>query len=67
MRNYDFTPLYRSTVGFDRLASMLDVALTADTGTNTYPPYNIEKAGENKYRITSVSYTHLTLPTICSV
>ena len=52
MRNYDFTPLYRSTVGFDRLASMLDVALTADTGTTTYPPYNIEKAGENKYRIT---------------
>ena len=52
MRNYDFTPLYRSTVGFDRLASMLDVALTADNGTNTYPPYNIEKAGENKYRIT---------------
>ena len=47
-----FTPLYRSTVGFDRLASMLDVALTADTGTTTYPPYNIEKAGENKYRIT---------------
>ena len=52
MRNYDFTPLYRSTVGFDRLASMLDVALTAENGTNTYPPYNIEKAGENKYRIT---------------
>ncbi|MGY9053259.1 MAG: heat-shock protein, partial [Rhodobacterales bacterium] len=41
MRNYDFTPLYRSTVGFDRLASMLDIALTADAGTNTYPPYNI--------------------------
>jgi len=52
MRNYDFTPLYRSTVGFDRLASMLDIALTADAGTNTYPPYNIEKAGEDKYRIT---------------
>lgn len=43
MRNYDFTPLYRSTVGFDRLASMLDVALTADNGTNTYPPTILKK------------------------
>ena len=51
MRNYDFAPLYRSTVGFDRLANMLDRALTADVGTNTYPPYNIEKSGENTYRI----------------
>ena len=52
MRNYDFAPLYRSTVGFDRLANMLDRAMTTDTGTNTYPPYNIEKSGENQYRIT---------------
>lgn len=52
MRNYDFAPLYRSTVGFDRLANMLDRALTTDAGTNTYPPYNIEKAGDDKYRIT---------------
>jgi molecular chaperone IbpA len=51
MRNYDFAPLYRSTVGFDRLANMLDRALTADVGTNTYPPYNIEKSGEDTYRI----------------
>jgi len=51
MRNYDFTPLYRSTVGFDRLANMLDRALTADVGTNTYPPYNIEKSGDDTYRI----------------
>jgi molecular chaperone IbpA len=51
MRNYDFAPLYRSTVGFDRLANMLDRALTADVGTNSYPPYNIEKSGENTYRI----------------
>lgn len=51
MRNYDFTPLYRSTVGFDRLANMLDRALTADAGTNTYPPYNIEKSGDDTYRI----------------
>ncbi len=51
MRTYDFAPLYRSTVGFDRLATMLDRALTADVGTNSYPPYNIEKSGENEYRI----------------
>jgi len=51
MRNYDFAPLYRSTVGFDRLANMLDRALTADVGTNTYPPYNIEKSGDDTYRI----------------
>jgi molecular chaperone IbpA len=51
MRNYDFAPLYRSTVGFDRLANMLDRALSADVGTNTYPPYNIEKSGDNSYRI----------------
>ena len=52
MRNYDFAPLYRSTVGFDRLATMLDRALTSDVGTNTYPPYNIEKASDDEYRIT---------------
>ena len=52
MRTYDFSPLYRSTVGFDRLASMLDNVLTNDVSTQTYPPYNIEKTGENAYRIT---------------
>jgi molecular chaperone IbpA len=51
MRTYDFAPLYRSTVGFDRLATMLDRALTADVGANSYPPYNIEKSGEDEYRI----------------
>ncbi|WP_299813570.1 Hsp20 family protein [uncultured Jannaschia sp.] len=50
MRTYDFTPLYRASVGFDRMASLLDRAMTADTAT-TYPPYNIEKLGENEYRI----------------
>ncbi len=50
MRTYDFTPLYRATVGFDRMASLLDRAMTADTAT-TYPPYNIEKLGENEYRV----------------
>lgn len=51
MRTYDFAPLYRSTVGFDRLAHMLDRALTTDVGTNSYPPYNIEKSDENSYKI----------------
>ena len=51
MRTYDFAPLYRSTVGFDRLASMLDRAMSVDVNTNGYPPYNIEKTDENDYRI----------------
>jgi molecular chaperone IbpA len=50
MRTYDLTPFYRSTVGFDRLFSMLD-RTTADTSPG-YPPYNIERTGENAYRIT---------------
>ena len=52
MRTFDLTPLYRSTVGFDRLASILDQVMAADVGQNSYPPYNIEKTGENAYRIT---------------
>ena len=52
MRHFDLTPLYRSTVGFDRLANVLDQVMSADVGTNTYPPYNIEKTGEDAYRIT---------------
>ena len=51
MRTYDFAPLYRSTVGFDRLFSLLDQVNGLDT-TNSYPPYNIERTGENAYRIT---------------
>ena len=51
MRAFDFTPLYRATVGFDRMADMLDCALTQDSGANTYPPYNIEKTADNAYRI----------------
>lgn len=50
MRTYDFTPLYRGTVGFDRMANLLDRAMTTDTAT-TYPPYNIEKLGDDAYRI----------------
>jgi molecular chaperone IbpA len=48
MRTYDLAPLYRSTVGFDRLFSMLD---GFDASTPGYPPYNIERTGENDYRI----------------
>jgi molecular chaperone IbpA len=51
MRNYDFTPLYRATVGFDRIAGLMDRALSADVGQPTYPPYNIEKTAEDAYRI----------------
>ena len=50
MRTYDLTPFYRSTVGFDRLFSLLDSA-TPD-GSPGYPPYNIERTGDNSYRIT---------------
>ncbi|MEI8144082.1 MAG: Hsp20 family protein [Alphaproteobacteria bacterium] len=52
MRSFDLTPLYRSTVGFDRLFSMLDQATGAEGPTPGYPPYNIEKTGETAYRIT---------------
>ncbi|MEI6440552.1 MAG: Hsp20 family protein [Alphaproteobacteria bacterium] len=49
MRTIDFSPLYRSVVGFDRLAQLLETA-TADTASG-YPPYNIERTDENAYRI----------------
>ena len=51
MRHFDLTPLYRSTVGFDRLASVFDSLASVDGDTPTYPPYNIERRGENEYRI----------------
>ena len=51
MRTYDFSPLYRATVGFDRIADMMDRVLSADVAQPTYPPYNIEKTAENAYRI----------------
>jgi molecular chaperone IbpA len=51
MRTLDFAPLYRSTVGFDRLASLLDQAAQVDTSA-TWPPYNIEKVTADEYRIT---------------
>ncbi|RMF34678.1 MAG: heat-shock protein [Alphaproteobacteria bacterium] len=53
MRSFDLTPLYRSTVGFDRFASLLDTVLSNAQATETgYPPYNIEKTGDDAYRIT---------------
>ena len=51
MRTFDLAPLYRSTVGFDRLFSMLDNVAGFDGGKPGYPPYNIERTGENAYRI----------------
>ena len=50
MRTFDLAPLYRSTVGFDRLFSMLD-GVGSEAAAPTYPPYNIERTGENAYRI----------------
>ena len=52
MLNYDLSPFYRSTVGFDRLLSMLDKVSGGDQNAPTYPPYNIERTDENAYRIT---------------
>jgi molecular chaperone IbpA len=52
MRSYDFTPLYRATVGFDRVADLLGRVLEAEpAATNGYPPYNIEKTADDAYRI----------------
>lgn len=51
MRNFDPTPLYRATVGFDRVADLLDRVMATDVAQPTYPPYNIEKTDENAYRI----------------
>jgi molecular chaperone IbpA len=52
MRPVDFAPLYRSTVGFDRRFNLLDSVSGFDQAPTAYPPYNIERLGENKYRIT---------------
>jgi molecular chaperone IbpA len=50
MRQFDLSPLYRSTIGFDRLFNMIDQAAGPET-MPSYPPYNIERTGENAYRI----------------
>ncbi len=51
MRTFDFAPLYRSSVGFDQIASLMDRVLTTETSTPSYPPYNIEKTADDAYRI----------------
>jgi molecular chaperone IbpA len=51
MQAFDFAPLYRATVGFDRIADLMDRARNADLAQPTYPPYNIEKTAEDAYRI----------------
>ena len=50
MTRFDFSPLFRSTVGFDRMMNLLEA--NARSGEEGYPPYNIEKKGDNDYRIT---------------
>lgn len=54
MRAIDFSPLFRSTVGFDRMQRLMDAAMKADEGNFSYPPYNIEVVGEgdSAYRVT---------------
>ena len=51
MRTFDFAPLYRSSVGFDQIANMMDRVLSNEGSTPSYPPYNIEKTAEDAYRI----------------
>jgi molecular chaperone IbpA len=51
MRSYDFSPLYRATVGFDRIADLMDRVLATEVAQPTYPPYNIEKTDADAYRI----------------
>ncbi|MEJ2179674.1 MAG: Hsp20 family protein [Gammaproteobacteria bacterium] len=51
MVNFDFSPLFRSSIGFDHMVSLLDSARRIDQGGNSYPPYNIERTGEDAYRI----------------
>ncbi|WP_068296293.1 Hsp20 family protein [Pararhodobacter sp. CCB-MM2] len=51
MRTFDPTPLFRASVGFDRMADLMDRVLAAEPVQPTYPPYNIEKTDENAYRI----------------
>jgi molecular chaperone IbpA len=52
MNTIDLTPLYRNSVGFDRLANLLDTALRSDNVSTGYPPYNIEVTGDERYAVT---------------
>lgn len=51
MRGFDFAPLYRASVGFDQIADLMDRVLSNDVPQPSYPPYNIEKTGEDGWRI----------------
>ena len=51
MQAFDLSPLFRSTVGFDRLTRLLDSATRVDDSSFSYPPYNIEQTGDDSYRI----------------
>ena len=53
MRTFDLSPLYRSTVGFDRLFSLLDQGI--EGAAPGYPPYNIERTGDNEYRVIGIT------------
>jgi molecular chaperone IbpA len=52
MDAFDFSPLFRSTIGFDRLTRLVDAATRVDSAALSYPPYNIEKTGDDAYRLT---------------
>ena len=52
MRDFDFSPLFRSAIGFDRLPTLIDTALRSDVSVGAYPPYNIEKVDDEAYRVT---------------
>ncbi|NBX10252.1 MAG: heat-shock protein, partial [Marivivens sp.] len=51
MRSFDLAPLYRATVGFDQIADLMDRVMSTETTQTSYPPYNIEKTGEQAWRI----------------
>ncbi len=51
MRTFDLAPLYRATVGFDQMADLMDRVLSDNSGAQTYPPYNIEKTGDDSWSI----------------
>ncbi len=55
MNRFDLTPLYRSTIGFDRLANLFDAVQSAEK-TSAFPPYNVERTGERDYRITMAGF-----------
>src|ERR1700730_15563331 len=55
MDRFDFSPLFRSTIGFDRLTRLVDAATRVDTAALACPPCNIEKTGEDAYRLTTAA------------